>query len=528
MRRGGGAGGAGHAGGAGGGARPSWVFPPPPPPAPLAAIPDELRSALEAAHANITAYHHAQLTPEVVHHNGAIEIRELTRPVDRVGCYVPSAAAPLVSTVLMTVVPAKVAGVPEVVLVSAPRRDGTVAPGILAAAALAGVDEVYRVGGPAAIAALAYGTESIRPVDVIVGPGSARVAQAKREVAGRGLVGVPSAFAGPSEVVVVADASTPPEHAAIDVLVQAEHGPDGLAWFVAWDPGVVDAVSEAVDRLVPRSPRRRHLEATLAEGGYAVLTDGPDQALAVANAIAPEHLELLVDGAEDLLPLVRHAGAVFCGPFAPASIGDYLAGPNHVLPTYGSARFAGALRVDDFCKHVHAVVVPPEGLAEVAPHDALALVAGYHSPQVDVAVRLNTNEAPEPPPAAFAQQLAQALTTIEWHRYPDRSYRGLREAIAKHHGVAPEQVFAANGSNEVLLTLLLTYGGPGRRAAVFEPTYALHSHIARITGTELAVGDRTDDFALDPGEVRRVLGEAQPAITFLCSPNNPTGMIEPD
>src|SRR5215204_2923604 len=239
--------------------------PPDEPAAALAAIPDELRIALELAHANITAYHHAQLTPEVVHHNGAIEIRELVRPVDRVGCYVPSAAAPLVSTVLMTVVPANVAGVPEVVLVTAPSLDGTVAPGILAAAALAGVEEVYRVGGPAAIGALAYGTESIAPVDVIVGPGSARVAQAKREVASAGLVGVPSAFAGPSEVVVVADASTPVEWAAIDVVLQAEHGPDGLAWLITWDEAVADAVTAAVAEIVPRSPRRAHLEATLAE-----------------------------------------------------------------------------------------------------------------------------------------------------------------------------------------------------------------------------------------------------------------------
>jgi histidinol-phosphate aminotransferase len=164
----------------------------------------------------------------------------------------------------------------------------------------------------------------------------------------------------------------------------------------------------------------------------------------------------------------------------------------------------------------------------LSPRDDLALMAGYHSPQVDVAVRLNTNEAPEPPPPAFARQLAARLAEIDWHRYPDRSYRALRDAIAKHHGVAPEQVFAANGSNEVLQTLLLTYGGPGRRAAVFEPTYALHSHIARITGTGVAVGERTDDFSLDIDEVRRVLGEAQPAITFLCSPNNPTGMIEPE
>ncbi|MDD9369398.1 MAG: histidinol dehydrogenase [Acidimicrobiales bacterium] len=331
-------------------------------------IPRDLREALEAAHDNIAAYHDAQRGTEVVHHNGALEIRELVRPVDRVGCYVPNALAPLVSTALMTLVPAKVAGVPEVVLVSPARPDGEVPAGILAAAALAGADEVYRVGGPAAIGALAYGTESIRPVDVIVGPGSARVAQAKREVAGLGLVGVPSSFAGPSEVVVVADASTPPALAAIDVMLQAEHGPDGLAWLITWDEAVADAVTAEVARLVPQSPRREHLEATLAEGGYAVVCDDPAQALAVSNAIAPEHLELLVDDAADLLPLVRHAGAVFCGPLAPASIGDYLAGPNHVLPTYGSARFSGALRVDDFRKHVHVVTVDDKGLAQVADH----------------------------------------------------------------------------------------------------------------------------------------------------------------
>jgi histidinol-phosphate aminotransferase len=162
----------------------------------------------------------------------------------------------------------------------------------------------------------------------------------------------------------------------------------------------------------------------------------------------------------------------------------------------------------------------------VAPRDDLALVAGYHSPQVEVPVRLNTNEAPEPPPPGFAEELAAEIATLAWHRYPDRSYRALREAIAAHHGVAPEQVFAANGSNEVLQTLCLTYGGPGRSAAVFEPTYALHSHIARITGTGVATGERTGDLALDLGEVRRVLTEAEPAITFLCSPNNPTGMVE--
>ncbi len=354
----------------------------------LEQIDPALRAALEVAKANITAYHEAQRHPDATHHNGGIVVRELQRPVDRAACYVPSNLAPLVSTVLMTVLPAKVAGVPEVVLVTSPQADGSVAPGILAAAALAGVDEVYRVGGPAVIGALAYGTESIRPVDVIVGPGSARVAQAKREVASAGLVGVPSAFAGPSEVVVVADASTPVAYAAIDVLLQAEHGPDGLAWLITWDEAVADAVAAEVARLVPLSARREHLEATLAEGGYVVLCDGPEQALAVSDAIAPEHLELLVDDAEALLPLVHHAGAVFCGPFAPASVGDYLAGPNHVLPTYGSARFSGALRVDDFLKHVHVVSVDQAALEEVGDHVvALATYEGLDAHADSIRVR---------------------------------------------------------------------------------------------------------------------------------------------
>jgi histidinol dehydrogenase len=351
-------------------------------------IAPDVRAALEVAHANITAYHQAQRHHDAEHHNGRITIRELQRPVDRAACYVPSALAPLVSTVLMTAVPAKVAGVPEVVLATAPQPDGTVAPGILAAAAIAGVDEVYRVGGPAVIGALAYGTESIRRVDVIVGPGSARVAQAKREVASAGLVGVPSAFAGPSEVVVVADATTPVMWAAIDVVLQAEHGPDGLAWLITWDEAVADAVSAAVAEIVPRSSRRQHLEATLAEGGYAVLCDGPEHAIDIANAIAPEHLELLVADPEALLPRIRHAGAVFCGPYAPASVGDYLAGPNHVLPTYGSARFSGALRVDDFLKHVHVVSVDEAALAEVGEHViALATYEGLDAHAESIRLR---------------------------------------------------------------------------------------------------------------------------------------------
>jgi len=341
----------------------------------LAAIPPLLREALEAAREAILAFHREQLHDEARHERDGVVVTELRRPVDRAGLYVPGGRARYPSTVLMTALPARVAGVPELVLCVPPDADGRVAEVTLAAAALAGVDEVYRIGGAQAIGAMAYGTDSIRPVDVIVGPGNIYVSVAKREVAGT--VGVPSAFAGPSEVVVVADDTTPPELAAIDVIVQAEHGPDGLAWLVTWSEAAADRISAEVARLVEASPRREEIEATLSDGGYAVVVDGPEQALDVANAIAPEHLELMCDDPERLVPLVRHAGAVFTGTYAPASVGDYIAGPSHVLPTYGSARFAGALRVDDFLKHVHVVSLDEAALARLAPHvTALAEAEG--------------------------------------------------------------------------------------------------------------------------------------------------------
>ena len=326
----------------------------------------ELRAALQVAHDRILAYHAHEAPPVDDFESGGITVRHLTRPVERAGCYAPGGRARYPSTVLMCAVPARVAGVAEVVLCVPPGADGRVDDATLAAAAVAGVDEVYRIGGAQAIAAMAFGTESIAPVDVIVGPGNRYVAEAKRQVSG--VVGVASAFAGPSEVVVIADGDTPPELAAIDLVVQAEHGPDGLAWLVTWSEEVAEQVAAEVDRLVAGSPRRADLEATLGDGGYVVLVDGPAQALSVSNVVAPEHLELLVDDAASLLPLVQAAGAVFLGKFSPASVGDYLAGPNHVLPTNRTARFASALRVDDFRRHIHAVSVEEKALTELGPH----------------------------------------------------------------------------------------------------------------------------------------------------------------
>ena len=324
----------------------------------LDSIAPELRSALELAADRIRTYHEAQAAvsePEGIDADG-VRVAELVRPVDRVGLYVPGGRAAYPSTVLMTAIPARVAGVPEIALCVPPGPDGLVPAVTLAAAALAGVDEVYRVGGAQAIAAMASGTESIRAVDVIVGPGNAYVSSAKREVAGAGIVGIESP-AGPSELLVVADATAPARFAAADLVAQAEHGPGGAVILVTDDEAVAAAVDDELLRALADLPadRRAEAESTLATGGRAVVVRDLDEALAVVNAIAPEHLELMTADPEALLPLVRNAGAVFMGPYAPAAYGDYVAGANHVLPTSGAARFSSALRVDDFRKHIHVV-----------------------------------------------------------------------------------------------------------------------------------------------------------------------------
>ena len=332
-----------------------------------------LRDALETAHGTIVDFHRHGLAAEAPFERGGLKVTARHQPVDRAGLCVPGGEAPLISSVLMTAVPAKVAGVAEIVLCSPPSvalagpAGGTVHPGILAAAALAGVDEVYRVGGAQAVAAMAYGTASVRAVDVIAGPGGLFTSVAKREVAAEGRVGVPGSFPGPSEVVVVADGTTPVEAAAIDLIVQVEHGPDSVAWLITWSEAAAAAIEAAVARLAAESPRRRVIEANLAANSWTALVDGAEQAIELANAIAPEHLELMSSGPEELVALVRHAGAVFVGPWAPASVGDYVAGPSHVLPTYGSARFSGALGVEDFRKTVHVIAVDEAGLARLGP-----------------------------------------------------------------------------------------------------------------------------------------------------------------
>ncbi|QYG93360.1 histidinol dehydrogenase [Iamia sp. SCSIO 61187] len=360
------------------------------------AVDPEVRAALEAAAAGIEDFHRHQLRPPTTYRRDGIVIEGRAQPVDRAGCYVPGGRALYPSTVLMTAVPALVAGVPEVALCVPPGPDGEVPTLTLAAAAVAGVTEVHRIGGAQAIAALAYGTETVRPVDVVVGPGNVYVAEAKRQVAGEGRVGVPSAFAGPSEVIVIADGSAPAALAAVDVILQAEHGPGGRAWFVTWDEEAADAVLAEIAEQVAASPRRADIESTFASGGYLALVDGPEAAAEVANHVAPEHLEVICDAAASatVVGRIRHAGAVFVGPWSPASVGDYVAGPSHVLPTAGTARFGSALTVADFTKDIHVVTLDRDALAAVAPHVAvLAEAEGLPAHADSVRRRLAPTEA---------------------------------------------------------------------------------------------------------------------------------------
>ncbi len=352
---------------------PSWRVPPQELAAASDRIDSDLKSALQAAADSIAEFHQGRLSPERTHCHQGISIRSWDQPVGRAGCYVPGGRAAYPSTVLMTALPARAAGVGRVVLCVPPGPGGRVADVTLAAAAVAGVDEVYAVGGAQAIAALAYGTESVAAVDVIVGPGNVYVAVAKQLVAGE--VGVPAAFSGPSEVVVVADGTTPASYAAIDLIVQAEHGPDGLAWLVTWDIEAAGAIEAAVAELLTTAARRDDILATFSRSGNTVLVDGPEAAAEVVNLIAPEHLQIMTGDPEAITGRVHHAGAIFCGSLSPASIGDYLAGPSHVLPTGGTARFAGALGVRDFVKPMHEITVTPEGLAAVGPHVATLATA---------------------------------------------------------------------------------------------------------------------------------------------------------
>ena len=330
----------------------------------FAQVDDKFIEIIKKAKENIYNFHKHQVRNSfVISENEGIVLGQKVLPIERVGLYVPGGTASYPSSVLMNCIPAKIAGVDEIVMTTPPRSDGTINPVILAAAKIAGVGRIFKVGGSQAIAALAYGTESVPKVDKIVGPGNAFVAEAKKQVFG--LVDI-DMIAGPSEILIVADGTCNPEYAAADLLSQAEHDRLASAVLVTDSRAFADAVSEQIERQPSVLPREEIARTSIENNGKIIIAKDIPQAIDIANMIAPEHLEICVDNPFDYLDKVRNAGSVFLGKNCPEALGDYFAGPNHTLPTSGTARFSSPLSVDDFVKKTAFTYYTLDALSKVS------------------------------------------------------------------------------------------------------------------------------------------------------------------
>ena len=330
----------------------------------VAAVEPKFLDILRRAAENIRKFHSRQVRNSfIVNDENGIVMGQKIIPIDRAGLYVPGGTAAYPSTVLMDSIPAKIAGCREVVMVTPPSPSGRINPVILAAASIAGIDRIYKLGGAQAIAALAYGTESVPKVDKIVGPGNAFVAEAKKQVFGAVSIDM---IAGPSEILIVADGKTDPRHAAADLLSQAEHDKLASAVLVTDSMALAQAVQAELERQIPQLLRRDIARASIDNNGKIIVADTLTQAIDIANEIAPEHLELLVDNPFDYLDSIRHAGSIFMGRNCPEALGDYFAGPNHTLPTSGTAKFSSPLSVDDFVKKTQYTYYTQDALAQVA------------------------------------------------------------------------------------------------------------------------------------------------------------------
>lgn len=329
-----------------------------------ASVEPKFLSILEQAAENIRAFHARQVRNSfVLAEKPGIVLGQKVTPIEKVGVYVPGGTAAYPSTVLMDTIPAKIAGCPQIVMVTPPGKDGKINPVILAAAKIAGVDQIFKVGGAQAVAALAYGTESIPKVDKIVGPGNAFVAEAKKQVFGRVSIDM---IAGPSEILVVADGKSNAAHVAADLLSQAEHDKLACAVLVTDSEALATAVSKELEKQIPLLPRAEIARASIDNNGKIIVAEDLMAGIEIANEIAPEHLELMVDDPFAYLDAVKNAGSIFMGRNCPEALGDYFAGPNHTLPTSGTARFSSPLSVDDFVKKSQFTYYTADALSKVA------------------------------------------------------------------------------------------------------------------------------------------------------------------
>ncbi|MDQ6713296.1 MAG: histidinol dehydrogenase [Candidatus Dormibacteraeota bacterium] len=510
-----------------------------------------LRSALEVAAANIQAVHSAQrFQEEPVDVVRGVRVWREWRPFRRVGIYVPGGRTVYPSSVLMLAIPARLAGCPEVVMCSPPQRDGQVAPAILAAAALAGVTEIHAIGGAQAIAALAYGTESVGRVDKIFGPGNAYVTAAKLAVFGEVAVDMP---AGPSEILVLTDGSVPAPWVAADLRAQAEHAPDARAILISTDPTLATEVRKLVGGEL--SKQVQVLNVTTMEA-----------AIAFANDFAPEHLTLACIEPDRWLPQIFAAGSVFLGPYAPAAAGDYATGGNHVLPTGGGSRSFSALGVDAFGRTMQVQSLDRDGLHRLERVvDAIAGAERLIGHRDSVRARVTESVAfpplnsplprgaimamqPyewEPPSARIATQAGVAeadvvrfdTNTTPWpgaslsdledlplNEYPDTSYAMLADELAEYTGVPLEQITVGAGADELLDLVAKAYVGAGDPVVLSRPTYAMFRIVSEMAGGRV---EAVPAAGLDMDQDRFLLSARHARLTWLCNPNNPTGELLP-
>lgn len=552
----------------------------------LDGLPAAERQALERAAERIRRYHEHQRTSSWMYTEAdGTRLGQRVLPLDRVGLYVPGGKAAYPSSVLMNAIPAQVAGVKELVMV-VPTPDGVRNPAVLAAACLAGIQEVYTIGGAQAVAALAYGTRSIRPVDKIVGPGNAYVAEAKRRVFGT--VGI-DMIAGPSEILVVSDGSVPADWVAVDLFSQAEHDEMAQAILISPDAAFLDAVAEAIARLLPGQPRRAVIGKSLADRGALIHVRSMQEAAELVNRVAPEHLELAVRDVDGLLADIRHAGAIFMGRWGCEALGDYCAGPSHVLPTMRTPRFSSPLGVYDFQKRssliepsatgadhlakVAATLARAEGLeahaqsaeyrlggdgrnataagqvasdggvapaaaGTVSPAQIAARVerhvrpdvqrmAAYHVADATDAIKLDAMENPWRLPGALQAELAQRLAALAINRYPSgNTYTALKQAIARHDGLdGIDGLVLGNGSDELISLLCQLVAQPGATIMAPAPSFVMYEMGARLAGVGFVPVPLRPDFSLDREAMLQAIETHRPALVFLAYPNNPTGNL---
>ena len=532
-------------------------------------IPAVQRSALQAAARRVRSYHERQLEAcarswSYTDADGTLLGQKVT-PLDRVGIYVPGGKAAYPSSVLMNAIPAMVAGVGEIVMV-VPTPQGQKNALVLAAAHVGGVHRVFTIGGAQAVAALAYGTATIPRVDKITGPGNAYVASAKKHVFGQ--VGI-DMIAGPSEILVLADGSTPPDWVAMDLFSQAEHDELAQSILLCPDERYIAAVREAIERLLPSLPRQAVVRASLEGRGALILTRSMDEACAISNRIAPEHLEISSREPRRWEPLLRHAGAIFLGAFTSESLGDYCAGPNHVLPTSGTARFSSPLGVYDFVKRSSLIEVSERGAQVLGPIAAeLALGEGLqaharaaelrmqsgefkgsgmsalhdrirHTIRQDLKsmhayaiqdsrglIKLDAMENPFRLPAELQRELGERLGRVAINRYPVQSTADVVAALSKYVELpAGCKMILGNGSDELIDMLSVACDVPGATLVAPVPGFVMYQLSAQLRGLNFVGVPLTAGFELDEAAMLAAIEEHRPALTYIAYPNNPTANL---